>query len=85
MMKKIRKTWPNMACSWTTLAIQSAAEIPRHRDAHNEPGTYNYALELKTESLECKTTALNVPLLAGSMGRTISTRMPRIRSMRAIS
>ena len=34
MMKKIRKTWPDLAVSWTTLAIQSAAEIPRHRDSH---------------------------------------------------
>ena len=52
MMKKVRKTWPDLAVSWTTLAIQSAAEIPRHRDSHNEYGTYNYVLELKTENVE---------------------------------
>ncbi|CAE7360569.1 GIP [Symbiodinium sp. CCMP2592] len=52
MMKKIRKNWPTLACSWTTLAIQAATEIPRHRDLHNERGSYNYALELKTESVE---------------------------------
>ena len=35
-----------------TLAIQAASEIPKHRDSHNERGTYNYAMELKTNSLE---------------------------------
>ncbi|OLP80086.1 hypothetical protein AK812_SmicGene39547 [Symbiodinium microadriaticum] len=41
-MKKIEKAWPELKCTWTTLAIQSAEQVPRHRDVHNERGTYNY-------------------------------------------
>ena len=41
-----------MKASWTTLAIQSADQVPKHKDSHNEGNTYNYVLELKTESLE---------------------------------
>ncbi|CAE7334850.1 GIP [Symbiodinium sp. CCMP2592] len=35
--------------TWTTLAIQAADQIPRHRDVHNERGTYNYVCEVKAE------------------------------------
>ncbi|CAE7317114.1 TY5A, partial [Symbiodinium microadriaticum] len=49
LMKKIEKAWPTLRCSWTTLAIQSAQQVPRHRDVHNERGTYNY---VKTKTFE---------------------------------
>ena len=49
---KIKKNWPDQEFSWTTLAIQSAEEIPKHKDSHNERGTCNYVMELKTEPLE---------------------------------
>ncbi|CAE7852855.1 unnamed protein product [Symbiodinium microadriaticum] len=49
---KIEKNWPDQEFSWTTLAIQSAEEIPKHKDSHNERGTCNYVMELKTEPLE---------------------------------
>ncbi|CAE7244180.1 unnamed protein product [Symbiodinium necroappetens] len=52
LIKKIGKAWPTLRCSWTTLAIQSAEQVPRHRDVHNERGTYNYVTELKTRTLE---------------------------------
>ncbi|CAE7270838.1 GIP [Symbiodinium sp. CCMP2592] len=35
--------------TWTTLAVQAADQIPRHRDVHNERGTYNYVCEVKAE------------------------------------
>ena len=49
---KIKKNWPDQEFSWTTLAIQSAEETPKHKDSHNERGTCNYVMELKTEPLE---------------------------------
>ena len=52
LLKKIDKAWPTLRCSWTTLAIQSAEQVPRNRDVHNERGTYNYVTELKTRTLE---------------------------------
>ena len=52
LSRKIYKQWPSWKCSWTTLAIQAASEIPKHRDNHNQRGTYNYVMELKTDSLE---------------------------------
>ncbi|OLP93881.1 Copia protein [Symbiodinium microadriaticum] len=52
LSQKICDRWPSMKCSWTTLAIQAASEVPKHRDNHNERGTYNYVVELKTNSLE---------------------------------
>ena len=79
-MKKIRKTWPDLAVSWTTLAIQSAAEIPRHRDSHNEYGTYNYVLELKTENVEglwVQAHGPERPWLVAKVAKTISTRTKR--------
>ena len=39
LLKKLAKARPSMQCSWTTLAIQSAEQIPRHKDSHNEGGT----------------------------------------------
>ncbi|CAE7596997.1 unnamed protein product [Symbiodinium sp. CCMP2592] len=52
LMKKIKKNWPDMEFSWTTLVVQSAQEVPKHKDSHNEKGTYNYVIELKTETAE---------------------------------
>ncbi|CAE7342763.1 TY4B-J [Symbiodinium sp. KB8] len=52
LLRKLRKIWPDISCSWTTLAIQSAESVPRHKDSHNERGTLNYVMELKTETLD---------------------------------
>ncbi|OLP83551.1 Retrovirus-related Pol polyprotein from transposon TNT 1-94 [Symbiodinium microadriaticum] len=52
LLQKLAKTRPSTQCSWTALAIQSAEQIPRHKDSHNERGTYNYVMELKTSSPE---------------------------------
>ncbi|CAE7942340.1 TY5A, partial [Symbiodinium sp. KB8] len=52
LKRKLQKTHPELPCSWTTLAIQSAEDIPRHKDSHNERGTMNYVIELKTDSLD---------------------------------
>ncbi|CAE7467924.1 unnamed protein product [Symbiodinium sp. CCMP2456] len=49
---KLHSLWPSMKCSWTTIALQAAEEIPKHKDGHNQRGTYNYVIELKTESAE---------------------------------
>ena len=51
MKAKVEKCWPEMKYSWTTLAIQSAEEVPLYRDSRNERGTLNYVTELKTDSL----------------------------------
>ncbi|CAE7902625.1 unnamed protein product [Symbiodinium sp. KB8] len=52
LLRKLKETRPQMTPSWTTLAIQMAEEVPKHRDSHNERGTYNYVMELKTGSSE---------------------------------
>ncbi|CAE7178911.1 unnamed protein product, partial [Symbiodinium necroappetens] len=52
LTRKIQGKWPTLKPSWTTLAIQAASEVPKHRDSRNERGTYNYVMELKTNSLE---------------------------------
>ncbi|CAE7382490.1 unnamed protein product [Symbiodinium sp. CCMP2592] len=49
---KIDKHWPGLHTTWTTIALQSAEQIPKHKDSHNERNTYNYVLELKTRSLD---------------------------------
>ena len=52
MARKLRRCWPEMEYQWTTLAIQSAEDIPRHKDSHNERNSLNYVMELKTKSLD---------------------------------
>ncbi|CAE7563194.1 GIP [Symbiodinium sp. CCMP2592] len=47
MKKKLTKNWPHLNYAWTTLVIQAAKEVPKHKDSHNERDTYNYVLELK--------------------------------------
>ena len=48
LAQAIEKSWPSMNCFWTAVAIQ----FPKHRDSLNERNTYNYVMELKTQSLE---------------------------------
>ena len=52
MLTKLGKQRPGMNYSWTTVALQAATEIPRHKDSHNERGTSNYVMELNTDSVE---------------------------------
>ena len=52
LARKLRRSWPDMKYSWTTLAIQAAEDIPRHKDSHNERNSRNYVIELKTKSLD---------------------------------
>ena len=52
LKKKLRKSHPTLGCSWTTIALQSADSVPIHKDSHNEPATYNYVMEIKTDAVE---------------------------------
>ncbi|CAE7197715.1 GIP [Symbiodinium sp. CCMP2592] len=45
--QKIEKAQVSYHPTWTTIAVQCADQIPRHRDVHNERGTYNYVCEIK--------------------------------------
>ncbi|CAE7332024.1 unnamed protein product, partial [Symbiodinium sp. KB8] len=52
MMIRLQYTMPGSTCTWTTLALQRANQIPAHRDVHNQRGTRNYVMEIADESLE---------------------------------
>ncbi|CAE7408309.1 unnamed protein product, partial [Symbiodinium sp. KB8] len=43
---------PGSTCTWTTLALQRAYQIPAHRDVHNQMGTRNYVMEIADETRE---------------------------------
>ncbi|CAE7538500.1 GIP [Symbiodinium sp. CCMP2592] len=49
LYERIKARWPHVRPTWTTLALQCAETIPRHRDVHNERATFNYVVELKSE------------------------------------
>ncbi|CAE7496106.1 unnamed protein product [Symbiodinium sp. CCMP2592] len=51
LYEKIRAQWPHARPTWTTLAVQCAENVPRHRDVHNERATFNYVIELKAEDV----------------------------------
>ena len=52
LMIRLQYTMPGSTCTWTTLALQRANQIPAHRDVHNQRGTRNYVMEIADESLE---------------------------------
>ncbi|CAE7345741.1 unnamed protein product, partial [Symbiodinium sp. CCMP2456] len=52
LRRRLEQSWPSMDYSWTTLALQAAEEVPKHKDSHNQRGTYNYVSEIRTESTE---------------------------------
>ncbi|CAE7633410.1 RE1 [Symbiodinium sp. CCMP2592] len=49
LYERMKARWPHVRPTWTTLALQCAETIPRHRDVHNERATFNYVVELKAE------------------------------------
>ncbi|CAE7455790.1 GIP [Symbiodinium sp. CCMP2592] len=49
LYERIKARWPHVRPTWTTLALQCAETVPRHRDVHNERATFNYVVELKSE------------------------------------
>ncbi|CAE7745152.1 unnamed protein product [Symbiodinium sp. CCMP2592] len=51
LMIRLGNTMPGSTCTWTTLALQKANDIPAHRDVHNQRGTRNYVMEIADESL----------------------------------
>ena len=49
---RLQYTMPGSTCTWTTLALQRAYQIPAHRDVHNQMGTRNYVMEIADETRE---------------------------------
>ena len=49
LLIRLKETLGDGDYAWTTLALQHAAEVPQHRDVHNQLGSRNYVIELKTD------------------------------------
>ncbi|CAE7314603.1 unnamed protein product [Symbiodinium sp. CCMP2456] len=49
LRKRLKETQGEGDYTWTTLALQHAAEVPLHRDVHNQKGSRNYVMEIKCE------------------------------------